>query len=46
MDQAQILALIATLSGTPQSDAFAGLRAEAGKSGAVANPEELSGNLH
>ena len=39
MDHAQILALIATLSGAPQSDAFAGLRAEAGKQGAKVSIE-------
>lgn len=39
MDHAQILALIAALSGTPQSDPFAGLRAEAQKSGSVVSIE-------
>lgn len=35
MDHAQILALIAALSGTPANDPFAALRAEASKPGAV-----------
>ncbi|GLH78991.1 hypothetical protein SSBR45G_39000 [Bradyrhizobium sp. SSBR45G] len=39
MDHAQILALIAALSGTPQSDPFAGLRAETQKPGAVVSIE-------
>jgi pimeloyl-ACP methyl ester carboxylesterase len=39
MDHAQILALIAALSGTPSNDPFAGLKAEAAKPGAVVSIE-------
>lgn len=39
MEHAQILALIAALSGTPASDPFAGLRAETQKPGAVVSIE-------
>jgi len=39
MDHAQILALIAALSGTPDSDPFAGLRAETRKAAAVVSIE-------
>lgn len=35
MDHAQILALIAALSGAPAKDPFAALKAEAAKPGAV-----------
>lgn len=39
MDHAQILALIAALSGTPSNDPFAGLKAEAAKPGTVVSIE-------
>ena len=39
MDHAQILALIAALSGAPQTDPFAALRADAAKPGAALSVE-------
>lgn len=39
MDHAQILALIAALSGAPESDRFAGIRAEAAKPNAIVRIE-------
>jgi len=45
MDHAQIQALIAALSGAPQSDPFAGLRSETQKPGSVVSIEACPRSL-